>query len=266
MSIKINLKKEMSELNLKSLNNFKVNFQNEPCIELSYNNEKFLYTLGNVGKGEFLSLYPYKNASILNKQIERSPIFRRNNEYGITIKELLNHYQESEKNLDEENLEKFISMEHVLFLIEFYLETEKSIQFNFEEKSKYEYLDRFLNFEDGLKVGGKPFKKNLWYQFLMKKYLELLKKIIQDTNKEYSINNIPIKIKRVLNVFDLIKAGDKEKEWIELDNKEYYWKASNEKVNLILENKNDILIILDGEIKIRIERKLEKNMLLINIS
>ena len=64
----------------------------------------------------------------------------------------------------------------------------------------------------------------------------------------------------------MIKAGDKEKEWIELDNKEYYWKASNEKVNLILENKNDILIILDGEIKIRIERKLEKNMLLINIS
>ena len=154
----------------------------------------------------------------------------------------------------------------ILFLIEFYLETEKSIQFNFEEKSKYEYLDRLLNFEDGLKIGGKAFKKNLWYQFLMKKYLELLKKIIQDTNKEYSINNIPIKIKRVLNVFDLIKAGDKEKEWIELDNKEYYWKASNEKVNLILENKNDILIILDGKIKSRIERNLEKNVLLINIS
>lgn len=248
-------------MNLNLLNNFEINFQNEPCIELSYNNEKFLYTLGNVGKGEFLSLYPYKNASILNKQIERNPIFSLNNKYEITIKELLDHYQELE-----ENLEKFNILEHLLFLIEFYLETEKSIQFNFEEKSKYEYLDRLLNFEDGLKVGGKAFKKNLWYQFLMKKYLELLKKIIQDTNKEYSINNIPIKIKRVLNVFDLIKAGDKEKEWIELDNKEYYWKASNEKVNLILENKNDILIILDGKIKSRIERNLEKNVLLINIS
>ena len=248
-------------MNLNLLNNFEINFQNEPCIELSYNNEKFLYTLGNVGKGEFLSLYPYKNASILNKQIERNPIFSLNNKYEITIKELLDHYQELE-----ENLEKFNILEHLLFLIEFYLETEKSIQFNFEEKSKYEYLDRLLNFEDGLKIGGKAFKKNLWYQFLMKKYLELLKKIIQDTNKEYSINNIPIKIKRVLNVFDLIKAGDKEKEWIELDNKEYYWKASNEKVNLILENKNDILIILDGKIKSRIERNLEKNVLLINIS
>jgi hypothetical protein len=248
-------------LNLNLLNNFEINFQNEPCIELSYNNEKFLYTLGNVGKGEFLSLYPYKNASILNKQIERNPIFSLNNKYEITIKELLDHYQELE-----ENLEKFNILEHLLFLIEFYLETEKSIQFNFEEKSKYEYFNRLLNFEDGLKVGGKAFKKNLWYQFLMKKYLELLKKIIQDTNKEYSINNIPIKIKRVLNVFDLIKAGDKEKKWIELDNKEYYWKASNEKVNLILENKNDILIILDGKIKSRIERNLEKNVLLINIS
>ncbi len=248
-------------MNLNLLNNFEINFQNEPCIELSYNNEKFLYTLGNVGKGEFLSLYPYKNASILNKQIERNPIFSLNNKYEITIKELLDHYQELE-----ENLEKFNILEHLLFLIEFYLETEKSIQFNFEEKSKYEYFNRLLNFEDGLKVGGKAFKKNLWYQFLMKKYLELLKKIIQDTNKEYSINNIPIKIKRVLNVFDLIKAGDKEKKWIELDNKEYYWKASNEKVNLILENKNDILIILDGKIKSRIERNLEKNVLLINIS
>lgn len=248
-------------MNLNLLNNFEINFQNEPCIELSYNNEKFLYTLGNVGKGEFLSLYPYKNASILNKQIERNPIFSLNNKYEITIKELLDHYQELE-----ENLEKFNILEHLLFLIEFYLETEKSIQFNFEEKSKYEYFNRLLNFEDGVKVGGKAFKKNLWYQFLMKKYLELLKKIIQDTNKEYSINNIPIKIKRVLNVFDLIKAGDKEKKWIELDNKEYYWKASNEKVNLILENKNDILIILDGKIKSRIERNLEKNVLLINIS
>lgn len=248
-------------MNLNLLNNFEINFQNEPCIELSYNNEKFLYTLGNVGKGEFLNLYPYKNASILNKQIERNPIFSLNNKYEITIKELLDHYQELE-----ENLEKFNILEHLLFLIEFYLETEKSIQFNFEEKSKYEYFNRLLNFEDGLKVGGKAFKKNLWYQFLMKKYLELLKKIIQDTNKEYSINNIPIKIKRVLNVFDLIKAGDKEKKWIELDNKEYYWKASNEKVNLILENKNDILIILDGKIKSRIERNLEKNVLLINIS
>lgn len=248
-------------MNLNLLNNFEINFQNEPCIELSYNNEKFLYTLDNVGKGEFLSLYPYKNASILNKQIERNPIFSLNNKYEITIKELLDHYQELE-----ENLEKFNILEHLLFLIEFYLETEKSIQFNFEEKSKYEYFNRLLNFEDGLKVGGKAFKKNLWYQFLMKKYLELLKKIIQDTNKEYSINNIPIKIKRVLNVFDLIKAGDKEKKWIELDNKEYYWKASNEKVNLILENKNDILIILDGKIKSRIERNLEKNVLLINIS
>ena len=248
-------------MNLNLLNNFEINFQNEPCIELSYNNEKFLYTLGNVGKGEFLSLYPYKNASILNKQIERNPIFSLNNKYEITIKELLDHYQELE-----ENLEKFNILEHLLFLIEFYLETEKSIQFNFEEKSKYECFNRLLNFEDGLKVGGKAFKKNLWYQFLMKKYLELLKKIIQDTNKEYSINNIPIKIKRVLNVFDLIKAGDKEKKWIELDNKEYYWKASNEKVNLILENKNDILIILDGKIKSRIERNLEKNVLLINIS
>lgn len=248
-------------MNLNLLNNFEINFQNEPCIELSYNNEKFLYTLGNVGKGEFLSLYPYKNASILNKQIERNPIFSLNNKYEITIKELLDHYQELE-----ENLEKFNILEHLLFLIEFYLETEKSIQFNFEEKSKYEYFNRLLNFEDGVKVGGKAFKKNLWYPFLMKKYLELLKKIIQDTNKEYSINNIPIKIKRVLNVFDLIKAGDKEKKWIELDNKEYYWKASNEKVNLILENKNDILIILDGKIKSRIERNLEKNVLLINIS
>lgn len=248
-------------MNLNLLNNFEINFQNEPCIELSYNNEKFLYTLGNVGKGEFLSLYPYKNASILNKQIEKNPIFSLNNKYEITIKELLDHYQELE-----ENLEKFNILEHLLFLIEFYLETEKSIQFNFEEKSKYEYFNRLLNFEDGVKVGGKAFKKNLWYQFLMKKYLELLKKIIQDTNKEYSINNIPIKIKRVLNVFDLIKAGDKEKKWIELDNKEYYWKASNEKVNLILENKNDILIILDGKIKSRIERNLEKNVLLINIS
>lgn len=248
-------------MNLNLLNNFEINFQNEPCIELSYNNEKFLYTLGNVGKGEFLSLYPYKSASILNKQIERNPIFSLNNKYEITIKELLDHYQELE-----ENLEKFNILEHLLFLIEFYLETEKSIQFNFEEKSKYEYFNRLLNFEDGVKVGGKAFKKNLWYQFLMKKYLELLKKIIQDTNKEYSINNIPIKIKRVLNVFDLIKAGDKEKKWIELDNKEYYWKASNEKVNLILENKNDILIILDGKIKSRIERNLEKNVLLINIS
>ena len=83
---------------------------------------------------------------------------------------------------------------------------------------------------------------------------------------EYSMDNIPIKIKRILKVFDLIKGGDEERKYIELDNEEYYWKASNEKLNLILENKNDILIILDGEIKSRIERNLEKNVLLINIS
>ena len=100
----------------------------------------------------------------------------------------------------------------------------------------------------------------------MKKYLELFKKIIPNDNKEYSMDNIPIKIKRILKVFDLIKGGDEERKYIELDNEEYYWKASNEKVNLILENKNDILIILDGEIKSRIERNLEKNVLLINIS
>lgn len=253
-------------MDLKILNNFEINFQNDPCVELLYNNEKFLYSLGNTGKGEFLRLYPYKNFDIQNKKIERSPIFSINDEYGITIKELSDYYEELEKNLDDKNLEKFNILEHLLFLIEFYLETEKAIQSDFEEKSKYELFNRYLNFEDGLLIANKPIQKNLWYQFLMKKYLELFKKIIPNDNKEYSMDNIPIKIKRILKVFDLIKGGDEERKYIELDNEEYYWKASNEKVNLILENKNDILIILDGEIKSRIERNLEKNVLLINIS
>ena len=247
-------------MNLNLLNNFEINFQNEPCIELSYNNEKFLYTLGNVGKGEFLSLYPYKNASILNKQIERNPIFSLNNKYEITIKELLDYYQELE-----ENLEKFNILEHLLFLIEFYLETEKAIQSDFEEKSKYEFFNRYLNFEDGLLIANKPIQKNLWYQFLMKKYLELLKKIVSNGNKEYSMDNIPIKIKRILDVFDLIKGGDEERKCIELDNEEYYWRAPNEKVNLILGNKNIIDVIFDGEIKVKIEINLKENIISINI-
>ncbi len=252
-------------MDLKILNNFEINFQNDPCVELLYNNEKFLYSLGNTGKGEFLRLYPYKNFDIQNKKIERSPIFSINNEYGITIKELSDYYEELEKNLDDKNLEKFNILEHLLFLIEFYLETEKAIQSDFEEKSKYELFNRYLNFEDGLLIANKTFQKNLWYQFLMKKYLELFKKIIPNGNKEYSMDNIPVKIKRILKVFDLIKARNKEKEWIELDQKKYYWKSSDEKVNLILENKNDILIILDGEIKVKIEINLKENIISINI-
>ena len=252
-------------MDLKILNNFEINFQNEPCIELSYNNEKFLYSLGNTGKGEFLRLYPYKNFDIQNKKIERSPIFSINNKYGITIKELSGYYEELEKNLDDKNLEKFNILEQLLFLIEFYLETEKAIQSDFEEKSKYEFFNRYLNFEDGLLIANKPIQKNLWYQFLMKKYLELLKKIVSNGNKEYSMDNIPIKIKRILDVFDLIKGGDEERKCIELDNEEYYWRAPNEKVNLILGNKNIIDVIFDGEIKVKIEINLKENIISINI-
>ena len=138
-------------------------------------------------------MYPYKNFDIQNKKIERSPIFSINNEYGITIKELSDYYEELEKNL------------------------------------------------------------------------ELLKKIIPNGNKEYSMDNIPIKIKRILNVFDLIKGGDEERKCIELDNEEYYWRVSNEKVNLILGNKNIIDVILDGEIKVKIEINLKENIISINI-
>ena len=99
----------------------------------------------------------------------------------------------------------------------------------------------------------------------MKKYLELLKKIIPNGNKVYSMDNIPIKIKRILKVFDLIKGGDEERKCIELDNEEYYWRVSNEKVNLILGNKNIIDVIFDGEIKVKIKINLKENIISINI-